>query len=45
VITFDAYAEEAGSGLGIYLEYVATNSSRVLNHFYAAFPSGFQFVN
>jgi hypothetical protein len=45
VITFDAYAEEKGAGLGIYLEYVAVNSARVLNHFYAAFPHEFQFVN
>jgi hypothetical protein len=45
VITFDAYAEEEGSGLGIYLEYVAVNSARVLNHFYAAFPNQFQFIN
>ena len=45
VITFDPYSEDAGSGLGIYLEYVATNSARVLSHFYAAFPREFQFVN
>ena len=45
VITFDAYAEDQGSGLGIYLEFVAVNSARVLNHFYAAFPHEFQFVN
>jgi hypothetical protein len=45
VITFDAYAEAAGSGLGIYLEYVAVNSARVLQHFYAAFPHELQFVN
>jgi hypothetical protein len=45
VITWDVYAEEAGSGLGIYMEYVATNSARVQNHFYAAFPHEFQFIN
>ena len=45
VITFDVYAEAEGSGLGIYLEYVATDSARVLSHFYAAFPHEFQFVN
>jgi hypothetical protein len=44
IITFDAYAEGAGSGLGIYLEYVAVNSARVLSHFYAAFPHEFQFI-
>ena len=33
------------TGLGIYLEYVATNSARVVSHFYSAFPSEFQFVN
>jgi hypothetical protein len=45
VITFDAYAEDEGSGLGIYLEYVAVDSARVLQHFYAAFPHEFQFIN
>jgi hypothetical protein len=45
VITFDAYAEDAGSGLGIYMEYVTTNSARVQSHFYAAFPHEFQFVD
>jgi hypothetical protein len=45
VITYDVYAEEKGSGLGIYLEYVATNSARVQSHFYAAFPHEFQFVD
>jgi serine/threonine-protein kinase len=45
IITFDAYAEDAGSGLGIYLEYVTTNSARVLNHFYAAFPNELDFIN
>jgi hypothetical protein len=45
VITFDVYAEDEGAGLGIYMEYVATNSARVQNHFYAAFPHEFQFVN
>ena len=45
IVTFDAYAEEAGSGLGVYMEYEAVNSARVLQHFYAAFPHEFQFIN
>jgi hypothetical protein len=45
VITWDVYAEDAGSGLGIYLEYLAQDSARVQSHFYAAFPHEFQFIN
>jgi hypothetical protein len=45
IITFDAYAEEEGSGLGLYMEYVATNSARVQPHFYAAFPHELQFID
>jgi Protein kinase domain len=45
VITFDAYAEEEGSGLGLYMEYVATNSARVQPHFYAAFPHELQYID
>jgi hypothetical protein len=45
IITFDTYAEDPGSGLGVYLEYLATNSARVQNHFYAAFPREFQYIN
>jgi len=46
IITFEVYVEEAEpAALGIFVEYAAEDSSRILDHFYAAFPREFEFVN
>jgi len=45
IITFEVYVEEAEpAALGIFVEYAEKDGSRILNHFYGAFPREFEFV-
>ncbi len=46
IITFEVSVEEAEpAALGIFIEYTEEDSSRILDHFYAAFPREFEFVD
>jgi len=46
IITFEVAVEEAEpAALGIFIEYAKENSSRILDHFYVAFPREFDFVD
>lgn len=46
MIDFETYAEEGRpEQLGVYMEWVNEDSSRVLNHFYSVFPHEFLFIN
>ncbi len=46
IITFEVSVQEADpAALGIFIEYAKKDSSRILHHFYAAFPREFDFVD
>jgi serine/threonine-protein kinase len=46
IITFEVAVEEAEpAALGIFIEYAKENSSRIIDHFYVAFPREFDFVD
>ncbi len=45
IIKFEVLPQPAGEGLGVYMEYAATDSARLLNHYYGVIPHEFQFVD
>jgi hypothetical protein len=44
ILKFEVLAQP-DEALGIFIEYARTNSARILNHYYGAFPREFEFVN
>jgi len=45
IIELEVYAEEAPLQLGVYIEFVNAESSRILDHFYAVHGREFLFIN
>ena len=46
ILKFGAYSQPSdAAGGGVYIEYAGPGSARILSHFLAFFPRGFEFVN
>lgn len=45
IITYQVNVDDTGEGLQIYIEYAREDSTRILDHFYAADATKFEFVN
>jgi hypothetical protein len=45
LLTFEVYAEAAPQQLGVYIQYVNEESSRILDHFFDVYPREIQFID
>jgi serine/threonine-protein kinase len=45
ILKFEVLPQPAGEGLGVYMEYAATDSARLLHHYYGVTPHEFEFVD